>query len=132
MKQSMLLEFESTAFKIEPGEDEQTNPGIFGKALAHWMAEQLRARGVGAGEVIPEDFGWCVRIESRPHSLYVVCASADTEINHWRVFGFAEGGLISRLLGQDTSAQSIAMLYKTLKDTLQDSPLIYNLREEAA
>ena len=49
MTQSPLLEFESSAFLVAPGEDEETNPGIYGKALAQWLAEQLRAAGFSVG-----------------------------------------------------------------------------------
>jgi hypothetical protein len=53
MKQSPLLEFESSTFAIVPGEDQQTNPGIYGKApLASLFAAIRRclesAPGVGA------------------------------------------------------------------------------------
>ena len=48
MKQSPLLEFESSAFAVMPGEDEETNPGIYGKALAQWLADRLRAAACGA------------------------------------------------------------------------------------
>jgi hypothetical protein len=34
MKQTPLLAFESSAFAVIPGEDHETNPGIYGKALA--------------------------------------------------------------------------------------------------
>jgi len=131
MRQSALLEFESTAFVVERGEDEHTNPGVFGKALASWLAEQLRSHGLRAGEVIAEDFGWCVPVESKPHSLYVACASADEKPNHWQVFAFAEGGLVARLFGKDTSTQSVAALFATLKQVLQASPHVQGLREEA-
>jgi hypothetical protein len=95
--QSPLLEFDSSAFAIIPGEDEETNPEIYGKALALWLAEQLRATGVPAGDVFAEDFGWCVPIDAKPHALHVVCASmgdanAGEQQNHWGVFAFAEGG----------------------------------------
>jgi hypothetical protein len=69
VKQSPLLTFESPAFAVAPGEDEETNPGIFGKALAQWLAGQLRDAGFATGEVIAEDFGWCVPVESKPHAL---------------------------------------------------------------
>ena len=69
MKRSPLLEFESSVFAVVPGEDTETNPGIYGKALAQWLADQLREAGVRAGAVIAEDFGWCIPVESRPHSL---------------------------------------------------------------
>jgi hypothetical protein len=86
MRQTPLLEFESSAFPVIPGEDEEINPGIYGKALAQWLAEQLRAAGYSPGEVIAEDFGWCVPVKSEPHSLYVACASTEERPNHWRVF----------------------------------------------
>src|SRR4051812_31558278 len=106
MKQSPLLEFESSAFAVIPGEDERTNPGIHGKALAHWLSEKLRAAGFSTGDVVAEDFGWCVPVELKPHSLYVACASSGEEPNQWRVFVFAEGGVVARLLGKDKSAES--------------------------
>ena len=73
MRQSPLLQFESTAFVDAPGTDEETNPGIFGKALADWLSRQLEAQGSKPGDVIAEDFGWCVPLESNPHKLYVAC-----------------------------------------------------------
>jgi hypothetical protein len=130
MKQSPLLEFESSAFPVSSGEDEQTNPRIYGKALAEWLAERLRAAGFPAGDVIAEDFGWCVPVESKPHSLYVACASAETP-DQWRVFAFAEGGVMARLLGKDKSAESLASLFAAVRHCLESDPRVRGLREEA-
>ncbi len=132
MKQSALLEFECTAFPITPGEDENTNPGIYGKALAQWIAGQLRAHGLSAGEVIAEDFGWCVPLESKPHRLYVACASTEDQQNQWRVFAFVEGGVIARLFGKDKSAESLSSLYSTVKKILEANPAVHRLRQEGA
>src|SRR5258705_54674 len=80
----------------------ETNPGLFGKSLARWLAEQLHAAGFPAGTVFAEDFGWCIPVGSKPHALYVVCEGhGDAQ---WRVFAFAEGGLIARLFGKDRRA----------------------------
>ena len=130
MKQTALLEFESTAFGIVAGENEETNPGIFGKAMAQWLAEQLRLAGCSAGEVFAEDFGWCIPIESKPHSLHVVCANADEGINRWRVFAFAEGGFMARLLGKDKRVDSLTSLFAAVKQVLQAAPVVNGLREE--
>jgi hypothetical protein len=130
MKQSAPLEFESTAFAVLPGEDEQTNPGVYGKALAQWLAEQLRARGFPSGDIIAEDFGWCVPVESKPHHLYVACGSVEGEPNHWRVFAFVEGGLLSRVLGHDKSTELLASLFAAVKQALEATPAIKGLREE--
>lgn len=131
MTQTPLLEFESSAFAVIPGEDEETNPGIYGKALAQWLAEQLSAAGFSPGAVIAEDFGWCVPIEAESHSLYVACASTGERPDHWRVFAFAEGGLMARFLGKDGRAESLAALFAALKDCLQRAPNIRGLHEES-
>jgi hypothetical protein len=132
MKQSALLEFKSSAFAVIPGEDENTNPGVYGKALAQWLAEQLKAKGLPAGEVIAEDFGWCVPVESAPHSAYVSCASADENDKSWRVFVFVEGGLVSRLLGKDKSTEVLASLFAAVKQVLQSAPAVQGLHEDTA
>lgn len=132
MKRSPLLEFESSTFAVVPGEDMETNPGIYGKALAQWLAGQLRAAGVRAGAVIAEDFGWCIPVESKPHSLYVVCASTGEKPEQWRVFAFAEGGAIARLLRKDKSEASLASLFAAVRRCLESTPIVRGLREEPA
>jgi hypothetical protein len=131
MRQTALLEFESSAFAILPGEDEQTNPEIYGKALAHGMVDQLAARGYSVGQLIAEDFGWCVPLESKSPRLYVACASVDGTPNHWRVLAFAEGATWGRLFGKDTGADALAALFAAVKQALQSNPAIHGLREEA-
>ena len=76
MSISSTLIFQSVAFPPEEGEDEQTNPGIFGRNLAHWVSGFLNEAGIAAGDVIPEDFGWCVPVETTPHHTFVACCSA--------------------------------------------------------
>jgi hypothetical protein len=132
MKLSPLLEFKSSGFAVIPGEDDATNPGIYGKALALWLGDQLRASGFSTGDVIAEDFGWCVPIESAPHRLYVACASTGEEPNSWRVFAFAEGGFVARLFGKDESASSLASLFTAVRGSLESHPSIRGLREESA
>ena len=131
MKQSALLEFQSSAFAVEPGEDSHTNPGIHGKSLATWLAEQLRTKGLGVGQVVAEDFGWCIPVESKPHKLFVVCASTEEKENAWRVFAFAEGGFVARMLGKDQSAQAVTSLYAAVKEVLLSSLHVHGLREDA-
>jgi hypothetical protein len=136
MKQSPFLDFMSSAFPIEPGEDERTNPGIFGKALANWIAEQLRTQGTAVRTIIAEDFGWCIPIEPEPHKperhkLYVACANTEDEQDHWSAFVFAEGGLQRRMFGKDNSDRAVETLYMMLKKILQRAPEIRDLRETA-
>ena len=67
--------FTSDLFQIEPGEDEETNPRMYGKQLAAWLRQKLIDVGYQPEEVIPEDFGWLVLCSRDPYSLGVVCVS---------------------------------------------------------
>jgi hypothetical protein len=91
--------------------------------LTQGFAEQLRICGVPAGDVIAEDFGWCIPVESKLRSLYVVCANAE-EKHHWRVFAFGAGGVVARLFGKEKSAESLLSLRTTVKSDLEAAPFI--------
>jgi hypothetical protein len=127
---SSILEFESTAFAIEPGEDERTNPGIYGKALAQWLADELQRAGRPPGRVIAEDFGWCVILPAGPFSMIVACASDLDQPNLWRVYVGGEGGLIARLLGRDRRPAEVAALYAEVKGLLERSGRAASMRED--
>jgi hypothetical protein len=132
--QSALLLFESNAFPIAPGEDEQTNPGIFGRALAEWVGDRLREQGLPAEAVIAEDFGWCVPVRLAPHAVYVACASGEESpgAGRWQLFVFAEGGLLQRLFGTDTRGEAMQRVFTAVRQALESSPGIRNLTEESA
>jgi hypothetical protein len=131
MKQSPMLTFESTAFPVSAGEDEQTNPGVFGRSLAQWLAQQLIEHEHTAGAPIPEDFGWCVPIESSPHRLYAACSNASGSKTQWQVYVFAEGGLMARLLGRDKSAESVDEAFSVVRQALLDFTGANDVRIEA-
>ena len=93
--------FKSRQFPIEPGEDRDTNPGIFGRSLAGWLAAQLRQGGYTVEEPIAEDFGRLLMIHRKPFMLWVACASVDDSPDEWQVQVVAESGLLGRLKGVD-------------------------------
>jgi len=131
VKKGPLLHFGSYAFAVTPGEDQETNPGIFGRALASWVSEQLIGAGFHAGSFIAEDYGWCVPVKSPSYSLFVVCASGELA-THWQIFAFAEVGLTDRILRKDRSTELVDGLYSTLRHCLKSSPVVHGLREETA
>ena len=89
MEMSDHVTFTTPFFAVEPGEDAHTNPGIYGRALARWLAEALRARGLAVEDAIPEDWGWCITVKREPLALRVACANVDGSVTEWRVFAVA-------------------------------------------
>jgi hypothetical protein len=132
MKQTVMLAFESSVFPHTPDEDGTTHPGIFGRALAYWLADRLRAAGVAAQKVFAEDFGWCVHVMTESNqSLYVVCASSPEGPNQWKVFAYAEDGVLSKMIGRDKTSEPLTDLFQTVKECLEAEPVVENLRTQS-
>lgn len=71
--------FKSTLFEIENNEDEETNPGCYGKALASWLSDEFSKLGYET-DIIPEDWGWCVMLKSDEYMLWLGCGSMQDDI----------------------------------------------------
>ena len=130
MPQGPILTFESVAFPVAKGEDEETNPGIFGRSLAEWLSKQLKQRGVPTTGVIAEDFGWCVAVASDADKLYVACSSANDSETSWQVFAFSDSGLFKRFLGKNKSSEALGELHRTVKQILGENPAVRALQED--
>lgn len=114
--------FSSSHFPIVPGEDEETNPGIYGKALADWVARQLRLRGVPVETIIAEDFGRCVMVKRRPFLLWVACASLDDTKDRWQMFISLEFGWLARFFGRADPAAELERLRTNFRALVTEVP----------
>lgn len=124
--------FESSAFPPVPGEDEETNPGIFGRGLSEWLAEELRSAGYEVKRLVAEDFGRLIEVAQPGCKLYVAASSTDDTATEWRVFAFSEFGFLARLRGAPSGAEAVSTLMAALRGILSASSKIRALREEGA
>jgi len=127
--------FKSSLFEIEPGEDEEINPGIYGRQLAAWLRQKLEAGGYGV-EVINEDWGRCLMCQRSPFALWVGVGSVDDENRVdgmiptkdavvWHCFAVTEGGLRMRMFGKKNEIEmSRAKLDSALASILRAEPQI--------
>lgn len=67
--------FKSKLFLIEKGEDEETNPCIYGKNFSKWLADRLVENGYPDAVNDPEDWGWAVSVATKPFYLFAACSS---------------------------------------------------------
>jgi len=132
MQSPTHLIFESSAFPLVPGEDEETNPGIFGRALSEWLADKLRGAGYEVKSLVAEDFGRLVEVAQPGCKLYVAVSSTDETAAEWRVFAFSEFGFLAKLKGSPGGQEVVSKLMSALKEILSGSAEIRALREEAA
>jgi hypothetical protein len=131
------FQFHSDLFAIEPGEDAEVNPGLYGRQLAQWLKAQLEARGYTVEPIIAEDWGRCLMLAREPFALWVGCGNmmdgdareddalpAQGDIT-WTCFATAEVPLLRRLFGRKPdTAPALAKLNADLEAILRGEPRI--------
>jgi hypothetical protein len=134
--------FKSSRFEIEPGEDEEINPGIYGRQLAAWLKPRLEAMGYPVDDVIAEDWGRCLVCRREPFMLWVGCASVSDDDGAeaagspprkehvtWHCFATAEVFFWKRLFRKIDTGPAVAKLYQDLGTILRAEPEISLVEE---
>jgi hypothetical protein len=129
--------FTSTLFEIEPGEDEEINPRMYGRQLAVWLKGKLEERGYEIEPVIVEDWGRCLMCSREPFMLWVGCGSVvdyDTaqpgdpppakEKVVWHCFPTAEVPLLKRIFKKPDTSVALLKLDEDLRIILSQEPNI--------
>jgi hypothetical protein len=114
MEKSAAVSFTSSQFPVEPNEYADTNPVIYGRALARWLAEQLATRGIATKEVIAEDWGLCVVTQTRPVRVNIAVANVEGSSTRWQVFAFVERGLFQLAKRPDELQRELATMREHL------------------
>ncbi|HTH50701.1 MAG TPA: hypothetical protein VL501_02135 [Pyrinomonadaceae bacterium] len=71
------VEFRSNAFPPYEGEEEEINPGRYGKRVAEFLCDGLSAHGFEPLEPYAEDWGWVVPVKNDGFSLSIGCGNYD-------------------------------------------------------
>jgi hypothetical protein len=126
--------FRSNRFEIEPGEDDEINPGIYGKQLAEWLKSRLEERGYKVEPIINEDWGRCLMCLRNPFMLWVGCANMlDSEPDDpvpakekivWHCFATAEVLFWKRLFRKIDTESAVAKLHADLGAILATEPSV--------
>jgi hypothetical protein len=125
--------FRSARFEIKPGEDEEINPGIYGKQLAEWLKVRLEERDYKVEPIINEDWGRCLMCSRYPFLLWVGCVNM-TDLSQpgdgippkekiiWHCFAAAEVFFWKRLFRKVDTQPAVAKLHADLGAILTADP----------
>jgi len=123
---------ETSFFAVEPGEDAETNPGRYGRAMARWVADKLRERGQSVEEVFGEDWGWCILLARQPYRLWIGCGNRFGSTTEWGAFVGADLSLFQRMRGSTDARQSVERVSRMLEEILRQVPATIKLWKEEA
>jgi hypothetical protein len=146
---NQFIHVRSAKFPILPGEKEElVNDGMYGKALAEYLLEKLRARGYCATFFCCEDWGWWVHLKDAPFTFGVriycgeqtgdllqlscVAGAPEPRMWSWRSFRF-----IDTLPWVEKLHQDLVWIFQADMDikvvgTCFDSPFLKAGRSEPA
>jgi hypothetical protein len=132
--------FRSARFEIEPGEDGEINPGIYGKQLARWLKARLEDRGYKVEPIINEDWGRCLMCSRDPFLLWVGCGNmTDLSVTPgvippkeqiiWTCFATAWVPFWKKLFSKTDTEPAVARLHADLGAILTGEPGITLVEE---
>ncbi len=134
--------FKSDLFDIEPGEDDEINPRMYGRQLAIWLRSRLEQTGYEVEPVIAEDWGRCIMVSRYPFMLWAGCGNmmeyTDVKENDppptkenivWLCFVEAEVPLLKRLFNKPDTTPALNKLQAELASILSSEPRITLVEE---
>jgi len=112
------VEFRSDAFPAQPGEDEQINPGRWGKVLAEYLRSALTQRGLPGGEPFAEDWGWCIPLENEKFPLWVGCGNYEDYPDGFLCFIEPSKPVVRKLFSKIDTTRRVEQVASALESAL--------------
>jgi len=72
-----IVEFRSDKFPPYEREEQEINPGRYGKRAAEFLSAGLRSQGFEPTPFVAEDWGWVLPIQNNEFELWIGCGNYD-------------------------------------------------------
>ncbi len=123
------VEFRSKSFAAYPGEEDEVNPGRWGKRLAEFLRDGLNTRGFDVLEPFAEDWGWMVEIRNDAFKLWIGCGNIDAEEDCYLCFIEPSTPFVRKLLFKKFSTEAdVVKLQTALDSVLSSEPSLTEIR----
>ncbi len=120
--------FTTDFFKPVEGEEEKTNPGIFGQQLSEWLSAELKKRGLPIEGAVAEDFGWAVIVSRTPVFLWLACGNTDESRDEWSIYPVAERSLFQRIFRRDDPTSELNAVWEHVQAIVPTVPGVKDIR----
>ena len=118
------VEFRSSKFPPYEGEEEQINPGLWGKRLAEYLVGKLSNAGIQTEEIIPEDWGWYIPVKNESFRLALCCGHQQDDENTFLCFTDPDTPQIRKFFKKIDTSKEITRLTDALDEILGSDPEI--------
>lgn len=114
-----FVEFRSSKFPAEPGEEAQLNPGVWGKRLAEYLVQHLERHGIATGEMNAEDWGWFIPLANPTVPMAICCGHQDGAENTFVCFTEPSRPVVKKLFRTIDVTPQLERLTAALRQILE-------------
>ena len=121
-KMKTQVTFRSKKFPPYEGEEEQINPGLWGKRLAEYLVEHLTGTGIETGEPNAEDWGWYIPVQNERFRLAICCGHQDGDDDEFLCFTDPATPVVKKLFKKIDASEELGRLVAELERILSSDP----------
>jgi hypothetical protein len=115
------VEFRSDQFPATREEQDQINPGRWGRRLAEFVATALARRGFKIGDLIAEDWGWMVPLDEPGGHIWIGCGNYEEYPDGFLCFIEVDRPWYRRLFKSIDAQSRVEALRSALDEVLIES-----------
>lgn len=117
-----VVTFRSAKFPPYEGEEEQINPGLWGKRLAEYLVARLAEQGVETEPPVAEDWGWYVPVKNEGFRLALCCGHQDGEADEFLCFTEPSHPVVKKFFKKIDATPQLERLTTVLQQILARDP----------
>jgi hypothetical protein len=118
------VEFRSSKFPPYEGEEEQINPGVWGKRLAEYLVQRLSEKGINAEEIFAEDWGWYISIQNEGFRPAICCGHQNGDDDEFLCFTDPSTPVAKKFFKKIVATEQLLSLTEALQQILSSDPEI--------
>ncbi len=119
-----FVEFRSKKFPPYDGEEEQINPGLWGKRLAEYLVQKLSEKGIRTDPIIAEDWGWYIPVPNDGFRLAICCGHQYGDNDEFVCFTEPRTPVVKRLFKKIDATGQLTRLTEAMRQILSEDPEI--------
>ena len=119
--------FRSRNFPPYDGEEEQINPGLWGKRLAEYLVDKLKTHGIETEEVTAEDWGWYIPIKNAGFRLAICCGHQNGDDDEFLCFTDPATPIIRKLFKKIDATRELTRVVSSMGNILSSDPEITDI-----
>jgi hypothetical protein len=121
------VEFRSLKFPPYEGEEEEINPGLWGRRLAEYLARELARHGIETERIAVEDWGCYLPIPNEGFRLALCCGHQNGDADQFVVFTEPAAPKVKKLFRTIDATPQLSRLVDALRSILEADPEIRDI-----